>query len=97
LILHQVALSETVYVLMNIYQVSSKDVAQILEELLEMPGAQPENEISWPTLFDLWPDSVADYGDAALATVARQGRYEVATFDAKFARKLAQQKIPTRW
>ncbi len=97
LLLHQVALAEMVFVLLNLYRTSSEETAQILGELLDMPGVQTLDGLSWPLVLDLWPDPIPDFGDAALAAVADQGHYEVATFDSKFAKRLTRQKIPTSW
>lgn len=97
LLLHQAALTEMVFVLLNVYRTSSKETAQILDELLDMPGTQTLDGISWPLILDFWPDQIPDFGDAILAAVAHQGHYEVATFDAKLAKRLARQKISTAW
>ena len=97
LLLHQAALTEMVFVLLNVYRTSAKETAQILDELLDMPGTQTLDSLSWPLILDFWPDKVPDFGDAVLAAVARQGHYEVATFDAKLAKRLAQQKISAAW
>lgn len=97
LLLHQAALTEMVFVLLNVYRISSKETAQILDELLDMPGTQTLDGLSWPLILDFWPDQIPDFGDAVLAAVARQGHYEVATFDSKLAKRLARQKISTAW
>jgi predicted nucleic acid-binding protein len=98
LILHQIALSEMVYVLLNLYGVSPVEVARILADLLAMPGIQPVHELSWPLLLGLWPATIPSFSDAALAAVAKQGVYdEVATFDRSLAKRLKRQGVPTCW
>jgi predicted nucleic acid-binding protein len=98
LILHQIALSEMVYVLLNLYGVSPAEAARILGDLLATPGVRPVHELSWPLLLDLWPDKIPSFADAAIAAVAKQGTYdEVATFDRPLAKRLKRQGLPTLW
>ena len=96
LILHQIALSEMVYVLLNLYGVSPVETARILEDLLAAPGIQPVHEISWPLLLDLWPEKIPSFPDAAIAAVAR-AYDEVATFDRPLAKRLKRQGLSTCW
>lgn len=94
LVLHQVTITEMVYVLRNFYHVEKVEIATMIREVLALPGIIAVDEIVWSLLLDLWPGSFSDFGDAALATVAIDGRYDgVATFDNPFARQLERQGL----
>jgi predicted nucleic acid-binding protein len=98
LLVPQVALTEMVYVLLNLYRVSAADVAATLGDLLDMPGVLAVDEVSWPEVLDLWPATVADFGDAVLAAVARQQSPEaVATFDGPFTKRLRRLGLSPYW
>lgn len=94
LVLHQVAISEMVYVLHSFYRVEKSTIAALLREVLALPGIIAVNEIVWSRLLDLWPDRFSDFGDAALAALTIEGRHDaVATFDHPFARQLERQGL----
>jgi predicted nucleic acid-binding protein len=82
LILHQIAASEVVYVLHNLYHRSMAEVAASIRDLVELPGVVLIDKMPWTDLFDLWPREMESYADAALVAVARSGKYDyLATFD----------------
>lgn len=96
--LHQMVLSETVYVLLNVYQLEPTRVADYLERLYAMPGIEPLDDLSWSTLLDLWPNAIPDFADAALAAVALRNRgLRIATFDQRLMRQLSKLDVPTYW
>jgi predicted nucleic acid-binding protein len=98
LVLHQMVVTELVYVLRNLYSVAPEVIAATIEDVLAMPGIAPENDLVWSLLLDLWPAKVSDFTDAALAAVAIQGRHDaLATFDRPFARQLARQGAGVYW
>lgn len=98
LVLHQMVITELVYVLRNLYGAAATDIAATVEEILGMPGIAPIDEIVWSLVLDLWPAKIADFTDAALAAVAAHGRYDaVATFDRRFARRLVRQGAAVYW
>lgn len=98
LILHSVTLIEMVHVFINVYEVDPLDVADSVSKLLEMPGVVSATEITWSQVLERWPQVIPSFGDAILATVARQGRYDaVATFDGPLRKKLAQQGSVSYW
>ena len=89
LILHQMVISEMVYVLRNLYEVDVAEIAGMIDDLLCYPGVRPVDDVVWSRVLQLWPDEFKDFADAALAAVALEERYEaVATFDRAFARRL---------
>ena len=91
LALHSVTLMETAYVLVQLYDVEKADVARALGELLALPGVQAIHEVPWTGVFELWPGSIRSLGDAILAAVAKEGRFDsVATFDVPLRKKLAK-------
>ena len=98
LVLHQMVITELVYVLRNLYGVDPADIAATIEEVLGMPGVAPVDEIVWSRVLDFWPAKIADFTDAALAAVAAHGRYDaIATFDRPFARRLVKQGVAAYW
>jgi len=98
LILHQTVITEMVYVLRNLYKVEKARIAEILADVLALPGITPVDEVAWALLLDLWPENVSDFTDAVLAAVTTQHRYDaVATFDGPFTRQLKKQGVPVFW
>jgi predicted nucleic acid-binding protein len=98
LILHQTIISEFVFVLSNLYGVKAPEVAEMLGELLALPGTVAAYETSWPLVLDLWPGEIPGFADAIVASVALQGRYDaVATFDLKLAHALRSRSVESVW
>ncbi len=97
-VLHQVVVVETAYVLRNLYGVSREDTAAIVRELLAMPGVTAVDEMPWSALLELWPATFAELAGGALAAVARAGRHDaVATFDLTFRRRLERLGLESYW
>jgi predicted nucleic acid-binding protein len=89
IVLHQTVVTELVYVLQNLYNYDPALVADMIRDLMDMPGVIVVDEMPWTRLFDIWPGRINTYADAALAAVARSGGYEyVATFDRGFRKQL---------
>jgi predicted nucleic acid-binding protein len=98
LFLHQIVAAELVYVLQNVYRRPATEVAALLADLLGMPGLTPIDTIPWSSVLVLWPRILPDFSDAALAAVAREGRFNaVATFDRTFARRLGRLDTSEYW
>ena len=98
LMVHQMVLSEMVYVLMNLYDMDSEAVAPILGELLDLPGIRPLDDLSWSTVLELWPERVPDFADACLAAAAKHGHLDsIATFDRQFVKRLHKEGIRSYW
>jgi predicted nucleic acid-binding protein len=98
LILHQTVITEFVFVLTNLYGVKAPEVAEMLGELLALPGTVAAYETSWPLVLDLWPNAIPSFADSIVASVALQGRYDaVATFDSKLAHALKSRGVQSAW
>ena len=98
LVLHQLVISEVVYVLGNLYQQKPTHIRAILRDLLASPGVVTIDQIRWPSVLALWPRRITDFGDACLAAVAEAGAFDaLATFDAAFRRRLRRRGIATYW
>ncbi len=85
----QNVITEFVYVLEKIYNVSKSTIKDMIEDFVVMPGIEIVHEINLKILFSYWPDKIPDYGDAIVASVCsvRKGSM-VATFDRKFGEAL---------
>ena len=93
-----ISISETIYVLRNLYKVDAREIADSLRKLLGLPGVTSGGDISWNLVFSLWPEVIPNLGDATIAAAASQGGYDaVATFDRDLRRKLAQQGAASYW
>jgi predicted nucleic acid-binding protein len=98
LVLHTMVIVEMVFVLLQIYKVAPADVAENVKELLAMPGVIPVDEVIWSLVLERWPHTISSFGDAIVAAVAAQGRYDaVATFDKPLRKKLAKQGSVSYW
>ncbi|RLB79779.1 MAG: type II toxin-antitoxin system VapC family toxin [Deltaproteobacteria bacterium] len=88
----QNVLTEFVYVLEKVYDISKSAIKGIITDFVSMPGIEIVHEVNLRILFSYWPDKIPDYGDAIVASVckARKGAV-VATFDRKF--RAALEKI----
>ena len=98
LALHSMSIVEMVYVLTQLYDEEPGEVARDVAELLAMPGVIPVEEVSWTRVLERWPEVISSLGDAILAAVASEGRYDaVATFDGPLRKKLAKQGSASYW
>ena len=93
--LHQQSLSEMIFVLRNVYNLELPMISELLGDLVEEPGTIPVNELNWKALLQLWPDPISDFVDAVLASVARSGKWKIATFDKSFQKHLKRLKVET--
>ena len=81
----QNVITEFVYVLEKVYNVSKSAIKDMISDFVAMPGIEIVHEVNLKILFSYWPDKIPDYGDAIVASVCsvRKGAM-VATFDRKF-------------
>lgn len=92
-VLPQIVTSELVFVLTNFYRQPPGVVADILRDLLTLPGVGSLDELDWQTLLALWPERIPSFADAAVAAVAKRHRLAVATFDRAFVKRLRREGI----
>jgi len=98
LLLHQLVLAESAFVLLRIYEQPAAQVSAMLAKLLAIPGSEAVSDLNWPRALELWPIAVPDFQDAALISAAEMLRPEsVATFDQSFKRKLRSLGLQTLW
>jgi len=81
----QNVITEFVYVLEKVYNVSKSAIRDMINDFVAMPGIEIVHEVNLKILFSYWPDKIPDYGDAIVASVCSAGKGTmVATFDRKF-------------
>ena len=98
LLLTQIALSEMVYVLRNLYGITDQKIAALLPDLFALPGVVIFDELPWSRLLKIWPSEIRDFGDACLAAIAIAGHGDaVVTFDKKFQQCLGSRGIAYPW
>ncbi len=98
IILHQMVISEMVYVLANLYGLKAVEIAQMIDDLLATAGVTTVDEVIWRRVLERWPKRFGDFADAVLAALASGRRYEaVATFDRKFIRQLRKEGLRNFW
>ena len=98
LALHQQVITEMVYVLLNRYHQSREQAAQIVGDLLALPGVSAVDSLEWSRVLALWPQPFRDLTAAVLAVVCRAGRHDaVATFDERFKKLLEGQGLHSHW
>ena len=83
----QNVLTEFVYVLQKIYKQPRSRIQSMISDFIVMPGVKLIHDLDIEALLKIWPDKIADFGDAIVAVVGKaQKGARIATFDEKFAR-----------
>jgi predicted nucleic acid-binding protein len=96
-ILPQFIVFEVAYVLQSQYGVTGERLAAVLLAILAFPGVHVIDDCPWKVVMELWPNPLASLTDAALAAVALTNRYDVATFDRKLAKRMADVGVAAYW
>ena len=98
LFLHSITVSESIYVLRNVYGLDPKEIASSIYQVLCLPGVVPVGDVPWSQVFERWPGVISNFGDAVLAAVAIRERFDaVATFDVPLRKKLVKQGSKVYW
>jgi predicted nucleic acid-binding protein len=98
LVLHPIAIVETVHVLVQLYDVDPLEVSQAMSKLLATPGVITMFDVPWSLVLESWPEVIPSFGDAILAGVAIEGRHDaVATFDVGLRKELSRQGCISYW
>jgi predicted nucleic-acid-binding protein len=90
----QNVLVEFAYVMDKVYRQPKPLVRQMLTDFIALPGVTVVNDFDFAEVLDLWPEPIADLGDALVAAAAR-GVKKVAmvTFDRDFIKAVKGLKI----
>lgn len=88
--LHQHVLTEFIFVLDRVYHISKAEIAQMVSDLISMPGIEVVHEIDFSTVFRYWPNTIHDFGDAVIASIGGVPKgSSIVTFDKKFSSQAA--------
>lgn len=91
---HQHVLTEFIFVMDKVYAIPKKEIAQMVSDLIEMPGVEVISDIDFRTVLSWWPQSVPDFGDAVIASACKAVKGSmIVTFDRKFLENLKVLKI----
>ena len=85
----QNVLVEFAYVLDKVYRQPKTLIRQMVADFIALPGVTVVNELDFAEVLALWPEKMADLGDALVAASARGSkRPEVVTFDQAFIKTI---------
>ena len=94
---HHHVLSEFVYVLSSVYQLSPTIIHGMITNLIAMPGITLVTDVNMETILSCWPNRISDYGDAVLVALCKNcksKRASIATFDKKLMSSSASLGLP---
>jgi predicted nucleic-acid-binding protein len=90
----QNVLVEFAYVMDKVYRQPKPLVRQMMTDFIALPGVTVVNDVDFAEVLDLWPEPIADLGDALVAAAARGAkRVAVVTFDKDFIRAIKGLRI----
>jgi predicted nucleic-acid-binding protein len=83
---HQYVLTEFIYVMDKVYHLPKDEIGRMVADFIQMPGIEVVQECDFAAVLSCWPDPLADFGDAVIASVGMSKRgVLVVTFDRKVA------------
>jgi predicted nucleic-acid-binding protein len=85
---HQYVLTEFVHVMDRVYHVPKDEIGRMVADFVDMPGIEIIHEIDFNAVLSYWPDPLADFGDAVIASVGKVRKSAIVTFDRKFTNNL---------
>jgi len=84
---HQNVLTEFVYVMEKVYHLPKGEIHGMVKDFIAMPGVEIVHDLDCKTLLSLWPEMIADFGDAILAAFGKSRKdAEIVSFDAGFVK-----------
>jgi predicted nucleic-acid-binding protein len=86
-------ISEIVFVFKSVYNIDQNVINQIIKDLISNPGVKYECAYYPELIFDFWPKSIKDYGDAVLAAAGYILNARIVTFDQEFLKSLKKLNI----
>ena len=91
LVCHQFVLTEFVFVMDKIYETPKETINAMVRDFIAMPGVELRHETDFAAVLSLWPETIADFGDALVASAGKAIKGAViVTFDGKFKSTLEQ-------
>lgn len=91
----QNVLVEFAYVMEKVYRQPKVLIRRMLADFIALPGVTVAHDIDFAEVLRLWPEPVADLGDALAAAAARGAKKAaLVTFDRRFAKTARGLKIP---
>lgn len=93
----QNVLTEFIFVLDKVHGVPKKQIQMMAKDFLAMPGIELVHEIDFTTVFNFWPETISDFGDAIVASLGSLYRGSaILTFDLKFIHSLKKLRLPVK-
>jgi len=85
LICHQFVLTEFIFVMEKVYGMPKQKINAMVRDFIAMPGIELRLETDFNSVLSIWPEPIADFGDAVIASagIALKGT-AIVTFDGKF-------------
>lgn len=94
LVCHQFVLTEFIFVMDKVYGTPKETINAMVRDFIAMPGVEMRHETDFNKVLSLWPEKIADFGDAIVASVGKAIKGAViVTFDARFKSALKSQGL----
>ena len=94
----QFAVFEVSYVLQSFYGMPTQRVAELVRDMVALPGVTAIDECPWRKVFEYWPERLPGMADAATVAIAIADRYDaVATFDQKMLKRMQSLGVQSYW
>ena len=87
LVIDEIVVAETVWVLQSFYGYAHREIARVVQELLSHPGLEAEDKAGLLSALHLFAEKNVDFADALVAVhMERKGLTEIFSFDRHFDR-----------
>jgi len=91
LVCHQFVLTEFVFVMDKVYETPKGTINAMVRDFIAMPGVELRHETDFAAVLSLWPETIADFGDALVASAGKAIKgAAIVTFDVKFKSALKE-------